>query len=56
MHHGGNQFDFDGGHAMLFEKLEGMKMTYLHSDGERRQNIRCIYFRHIKKKAVIASQ
>ena len=22
MHHGGNQFDFDGGHEMLFEKPE----------------------------------
>lgn len=26
--------------------------TYLHSDGERRQNVRCIHFKHIKKKTV----
>lgn len=30
-HHGGSRFDFDGGHAMLFEKLDGTKMISLHS-------------------------
>jgi hypothetical protein len=29
--HGGSRFDFDGGHAMLFEKLDGEKMISLHS-------------------------
>ncbi len=29
--HGGSRFDFDGGHAMLFEKLDGTKMISLHS-------------------------
>lgn len=28
--HGGSRFDFDGGHAMLFEKLDGTKMISLH--------------------------
>lgn len=30
-HHGGSRFDFDGGHAMIFETLEGEKMISLHS-------------------------
>ena len=29
--HGGSRFDFDGGHAMLIEKLDGTKMISLHS-------------------------
>lgn len=29
--HEGSRFDFDGGHAMLFEKLDGTKMISLHS-------------------------
>ena len=29
--HGGSRFDFDGGHAMMFEKLDGTKMISLHS-------------------------
>ena len=29
--------------------------TYLHSDGERRQNTRCIHFMHIKKKTGFCS-
>ena len=29
--HGGSRFDFDGGHAMLFEKLDEAKMISLHS-------------------------
>ena len=28
--HGGSRFDFDGGHAMLFEKLDGTRMISLH--------------------------
>ena len=28
--HGGSKFDFDGGHAMLFETLEGKRMISLH--------------------------
>ena len=37
--HGGSRFNFDGGHAMIFESLAGKKMITLHSpntaDGER---------------------
>ncbi len=29
--HGGSRFDFDGGHAMIFERLDGTKMISLHS-------------------------
>ena len=29
--HKGSRFDFDGGHAMLFEKLDGTRMISLHS-------------------------
>ena len=29
--HGGSRFDFDGGHAMLFNKLYGTRMISLHS-------------------------
>ena len=29
--HGGSRFDFDGGHAMIFKKLDGTKMMSLHS-------------------------
>ncbi len=29
--HGGSQFDFDGGHAMLFETLAGERMIAMHS-------------------------
>ena len=29
--HGGSRFDFDGGHAMLFKKLDGTQMISLHS-------------------------
>ena len=29
--HGGSRFDFDGGHAMIFETLEGRRMISLHS-------------------------
>ena len=29
--HGGSRFDFDGGHAMIFETLEGKRMISLHS-------------------------
>ena len=29
--HGRSRFDFDGGHAMMFEKLDGTKMISLHS-------------------------
>jgi hypothetical protein len=29
--HHGSRFDFDGGHAMLFETLEGERMISLHS-------------------------
>ena len=29
--HGGSRFDFDGGHAMIFETLDGTKMISLHS-------------------------
>ena len=29
--HGGSKFDFDGGHAMLFQTLEGKRMISLHS-------------------------
>lgn len=30
-HHGGSRFDFDGGHAMLFTRLDGERMISLHS-------------------------
>ncbi len=30
-HHGGSRFDFDGGHAMVFETLDGHRMISLHS-------------------------
>ena len=30
-HHGGSRFDFDGGHAMIFNTLEGKRMIALHS-------------------------
>jgi GH43 family beta-xylosidase len=30
-HHGGSQFDFDGGHAMIFKTLKGERMIALHS-------------------------
>ena len=29
--HNGSLFDFDGGHAMIFETLEGERMISLHS-------------------------
>ena len=29
--HGGSRFDFDGGHAMIFESLEGERLISLHS-------------------------
>lgn len=29
--HHGSQFDFDGGHAMIFERLDGKRMIALHS-------------------------
>ena len=29
--HGGSRFEFDGGHAMIFEKLDGTKMISLHA-------------------------
>ena len=29
--HGGSRFDFDGGHAMLFERFDGKRMISLHS-------------------------
>ena len=29
--HGGSRFDFDGGHAMIFKKLDGTKMISLHA-------------------------
>jgi hypothetical protein len=29
--HFGSRFDFDGGHAMLFERLDGTRMISLHS-------------------------
>ena len=29
--HKGCQFDFDGGHAMLFKTLDGVRMISLHS-------------------------
>ncbi len=29
--HGGSQFDFDGGHAMLFETLDGRRMIAMHA-------------------------
>lgn len=28
--HGGSKFDFDGGHAMIFERLDGTRMISLH--------------------------
>lgn len=28
--HGGSRFDFDGGHAMIFERLDGTRMLALH--------------------------
>jgi hypothetical protein len=28
--HGGSRFDFDGGHAMLFETFDGKRMISLH--------------------------
>ncbi len=34
-HHFGNCFDFDGGHAMIFETLEGKRMMALHSPNTR---------------------
>ena len=38
-HHGGSRFDFDGGHAMIFNTLSGKRMIALHSpnvaDSER---------------------
>ncbi len=30
-HHSGSQFDFDGGHAMLFETLSGERMIAMHA-------------------------
>ena len=30
-HHGGSQFDFDGGHAMVFETLDGKRKISLHA-------------------------
>ena len=30
-HHGGSRFDFDGGHAMIFDTLDGVKMISLHA-------------------------
>lgn len=30
-HHGGSRFDFDGGHAMIFETLDGKRMISLHA-------------------------
>lgn len=29
--HGGSRYDFDGGHAMLFNRLDGVRMISLHS-------------------------
>lgn len=30
-HHGGSRFDFDGGHAMIFDTLDGRRMISLHA-------------------------
>lgn len=30
-HHGGSRFDFDGGHAMIFDTLDGVRMISLHA-------------------------
>ena len=32
--HKGSQFDFDGGHAMIFTTLEGNRMISLHSPNQ----------------------
>ena len=32
--HGGSRFDFDGGHAMIFDSLDGNKMISLHAPNE----------------------
>ena len=35
--HGDSRFEFDGGHAMLFETLEGKKMISLHSPNRKNE-------------------
>ncbi len=41
--HGDSRFDFDGGHAMLFETLDGKTMIALHSPNVSGQERACFY-------------
>ena len=41
--HGGSKFDFDGGHAMLFNTLEGKRMISLHSPNIAGLERACFY-------------
>ena len=42
--HHGSRFDFDGGHAMLFETLEGQRMISLHSPNSPANSERAFFF------------
>ena len=42
--HGGSRFDFDGGHAMLFKKLDGTRMISLHAPNSA-NNERAFFYR-----------
>ena len=44
--HGGSRFDFDGGHAMLFDKLDGTRMISLHSPNKANLERAVFYLWH----------
>lgn len=46
-HHGESRFDFDGGHAMMFQKLDGTKMISLHAPNTA-NNERATFHRYDK--------
>ncbi|MBQ8409598.1 MAG: family 43 glycosylhydrolase [Clostridia bacterium] len=41
--HGGSRFDFDGGHAMLFDRLDGEKMISLHKPNTAGNERACFF-------------
>ena len=42
-HHGGSRFSFDGGHAMLFNRLDGERMISLHAPNAANYERACFY-------------
>ena len=43
-HHGGSRYTFDGGHAMLFDRLDGERMISLHSPNTTNYERAVFYF------------